>query len=116
MAQAQGIREVGYFDCPGGGQVVVDRNIAYIGHTKSPHGTSTMDVSDPARPRLLETLEIEKGTHSHKVRVENNLMLINREVMPFPGGVSPDAAARLSAASAFLGLPAMGSRARAGET
>lgn len=89
-AQAKGIREVGYFDCPGGGQVVVERNVAYIGHTKSPHGTSTVDVSDPAHPRMLETLEIEKGAHSHKVRVENKLMLINREVMPFPGGVSPD--------------------------
>jgi len=90
MVQAKGIREVGYFDCPGGGQVVVDCNVAYIGHTKSPHGTTTVDVSNPNHPRILETIEMPAGTHSHKVRVANNIMITNREVMPFAGGVSPD--------------------------
>lgn len=32
MSRAKGIREVGYFDCPGGGQVIVERNVAYLGH------------------------------------------------------------------------------------
>lgn len=90
MSQAKGIREVGYFDCPGGGQVVVDRNVAYLGHVKSPNGTTTVDVSDPKNPRLLETIEMPVGAHSHKVRVANDLMLTNREVQPFKGSSSPD--------------------------
>ncbi len=39
MAQGQGIREVGYIDCEGGGQVVVKNNIAYIGNMKAPEET-----------------------------------------------------------------------------
>src|SRR5215813_11065789 len=50
-ASAQGLRQVGYFDCPGGGQVVVDGRVAYIAHMKAPHGTSIVDVSDPKSPR-----------------------------------------------------------------
>ena len=50
-ASSQGLKQVGYFDCPGGGQVVVDGKTAYIAHMKAPHGTSVVDVSDPAAPR-----------------------------------------------------------------
>jgi hypothetical protein len=33
MSNANGIREIAYFDCRGGGQVVVDSTTAYIGQT-----------------------------------------------------------------------------------
>lgn len=46
-ASARGLRQVGYFDCPGGGQVVVDGHVAYIAHMKGPDGTTLVDVSDP---------------------------------------------------------------------
>ena len=49
MGTGVGLREVGYFDCAGGGQVVVVDSVAYIGHMRSPHGTSIVDVRD--RPR-----------------------------------------------------------------
>ena len=95
MSTAQGLRVVGRFDCPGGGQVVVDRGIAYVGHMKAPAGTSIIDVRDPANPRLLAHLEMPEGTHSHKVRVQDGLMLTNREVLPrqprpegFTGGLA----------------------------
>ena len=106
-ARNNGIRSVGYFDCPGGGQVVVRDGIAYIAHMKPPHGTTIVDVSDPARPRALAELSIPDGMHSHKVRVEHGIMLVNRETYPpgppaadFPGGlgiydVSRPAAPRL---------------------
>ena len=51
MAVAKGLKVVGYFDCAGGGQVVVRNNVAYVGHVKPPNGTSIIDVSDPAKPR-----------------------------------------------------------------
>ena len=82
IASAHGLRQVGYFDCPGGGQVVVDREVAYIAHMKAPHGTTLVDVSDPASPKQLATLEVPAGTHSHKVRAANDLMLVNREAQP----------------------------------
>src|SRR5471032_1579514 len=56
MSSAKGLRQVGYFDCPGGGQIVVAGTTAFIGHMRAP-----------------------SGTHSHKVRVDDGLMLVNRE-------------------------------------
>src|SRR2546428_5915509 len=76
---ARGVKQVGYFDCPGGGQVVVDGRVAFIAHMKAPHGTTLVDVSDPAKPRQLASIEVPPGTHSHKVRAANGLMLVNRE-------------------------------------
>lgn len=88
MSQAQGIRQVGSFDCPGGGQVVVSGNVAYIAHMKAPHGTSIVDVSDPAKPRKLAEVTIPTGVHSHKVRVSDGVMLVNREVVQSEEGAA----------------------------
>ncbi|HZF05227.1 MAG TPA: hypothetical protein VE932_12935 [Patescibacteria group bacterium] len=82
MAQARGIEPVGYFDCPGGGQVVVSGTTAYVAHMKAPHGTTVVDVSDPAKPRKLAEIAIPPDVHSHKVRVMNDVMLVNREAPP----------------------------------
>ncbi len=79
---ARGLRPVGYHDCPGGGQVVVDGDLAFVAHMKAPHGTTILDVSDPRSPRPLATVEIPAGIHSHKVRAAGGLMLVNREAQP----------------------------------
>ncbi len=57
MSSAKGIREVGWFDCAGGGQIVVEKGIAYVGHMASPHGTSIVDVRDPKNPKALAELD-----------------------------------------------------------
>ena len=82
MSAAKGLKVVGYFDCPGGGQVVVRDNVAYVGHVKPPNGTTLIDVSDPANPRKLSEITVPEGTLSHKVRVDNGIMLVNREIFP----------------------------------
>src|SRR6266540_160577 len=82
MSGGLGIREVGYVDCAGGGQVVVDGDVAFIAHMRAPDGTTIVDVSDPSKPLRLAPVEVPKGTHSHKVRVANGLMLVNREAQP----------------------------------
>jgi hypothetical protein len=94
MAQGKGIRHVGTIDCPGGGQVVVKNNVAYIGTMRAPEGTLVVDVSDPAHPKELALLEMPAGTHSHKVRVEGDLMVINREINPFQPGAPSTKPAR----------------------
>ena len=81
MASSKGIREVAYFDCAGGGQVVVERNIAYIGNMRNPNGTLIVDVSDPKHPRQIAELSMPPCTHSHKVRVSDGIMVTNREVL-----------------------------------
>ena len=78
----KGLRAVGYFDCPGGGQVVVSGTRAYVAHMKAPHGTTIVDVSDPSRPRNLAELTVPAEVHSHKVRVVDGVMLVNWEAAP----------------------------------
>ena len=85
----KGLRVVGYYDCPGGGQVVVRNGVAYVGHVKPPNGTTLIDMRDPANPRKLGELKVPESTLSHKVRVENGIMLVNREVFPI-GRVDPN--------------------------
>src|SRR5690242_16695343 len=77
MASGVGLRQVGYVDCAGGGQIIVRDNIAYIAHMRSPHGTSIVDVSDPKNPKELARIGMPPGTHSHKVRVHDGVMLVN---------------------------------------
>src|SRR5437667_12669708 len=73
MCSAKGVREVGHVDCAGGGQIVVEKGIAYVGHMESPHGSSIFDVRDPKNPRRLAEITMPPGTHSHKARVANGV-------------------------------------------
>ncbi|MGH6885601.1 MAG: RNA polymerase subunit sigma-70, partial [Geminicoccales bacterium] len=77
---ARNLKRVGHLDIPGGGQVVVSGNYAFIGHMKPPHGTSILDVSDPAKPRLVCQVETPSPlSHTHKVRVVGDIMITNVE-------------------------------------
>lgn len=76
---AHNVKRIGHLDIPGGGQVVAQGTKAYIGHIDPPNGTSIVDISDPARPRLLCELKMPPETHSHKVRVADSIMVINNE-------------------------------------
>lgn len=61
--------------------MVVEGTTAYIGHMRNPHGTSVVDVADPKNPKLLANIAMPLGTHSHKARVGNGIMLTNHEVL-----------------------------------
>jgi hypothetical protein len=76
---------VAHVDIAGGGQVWVDGTTLYVGHMSAPHGTTIVDVADPRSPRVLATLDIPAGYHSHKVRVANGTMVVNHERLG-PGG------------------------------
>ena len=104
MSKAKGVREVAYmdvrqagghahahthdqigqqawFDCAGGGQVVVQGKTAYVGNMRNPAGTLVIDVSDPKKPKQIGEINMPPGTHSHKVRVHGDIMITNREVL-----------------------------------
>jgi len=77
---ARNIRRIGHLNIPGGGQVVVQGQYAYIGHMKPPHGTSIVDISDPASPRVVASIQLpDDQSHTHKVRVVGDLMFTNVE-------------------------------------
>ncbi len=74
------VKRISHLDVLGGGQIVVDGDYAFIGHMKPPHGTSIVDVSNPANPRVVCTLETgSEWSHTHKVRVAGDLMITNVE-------------------------------------
>src|SRR6478752_6039489 len=73
------IAPVSWLDCAGGGQVVVERGIAYVGNMRNPHGTMIIDVKDPKHPKPLAEITMPPGTHSHKVRAQDGIMVTNRE-------------------------------------
>ncbi len=88
-ALARNIRRIGHLDLPGAGQVTVAGNHAYVGHipNKDNLGTSIVDISDPKNPRLVATVTLDDPTsHSHKVRVAGDIMVVNHERNPTPIG------------------------------
>jgi hypothetical protein len=88
-ALARNVRRLGHLDLPGAGQVTVAGHYAYVGHipNKQNLGTSIVDIADPANPRLLATVTLDDpASHSHKVRVAGDLMVVNHERNPTPIG------------------------------
>ena len=81
-ALAHKVRRLGHLDLPGGGQVTVSGSHAYVGHIPNEHhlGTSIIDISDPHKPRVVATVTLDDHeSHSHKVRVAGDIMVVNHE-------------------------------------
>jgi len=75
------VKRLGRLDIPGGGQIRVHGNYAFVGHMNPPHGTTIADISEPANPRVLTTLMLpDAQSHTHKVRVAGDIMITNVEM------------------------------------
>ena len=69
---------------PDGMQVVREGDFLYVGHTGTTGaGTSILDVSDPAEPKLAEQWPAPPNSHTHKVQVADGLLLVNHEKFPY---------------------------------
>jgi len=79
FGDSKNVKHVSHTDVPGGGQVVVQGNYAFIGYMAPPIGTTILDISDPSKPRIVSQIKLPKGTHSHKVRVAGDIMVVNFE-------------------------------------
>ncbi|MEL6264114.1 MAG: RNA polymerase subunit sigma-70 [Pseudomonadota bacterium] len=77
---ARNARRVARLDIPGGGQVTIQGDYAYVGHMKPPHGTSIIDIRDPANPRVVAHVDPPPDSHTHKVRVVGDIMITNVEM------------------------------------
>jgi hypothetical protein len=88
-ASARNVRRLGHLDLPGAGQVTVSGNYAYVAHipNKQDLSTSIVDIADPANPRLVATVQVgDLTSHSHKVRVAGDIMVVNHERNPTAAG------------------------------
>src|SRR5687767_13064154 len=92
------IRHLCRMEIPGGGQIVIDRHYAYIGHQHRPDGTTILDISDPRKPKILsEVKTTHPYSHTHKVRVVDDIMFTNSEIEPGIGSLDtyPDGGFRV---------------------
>jgi len=89
--EARGLELVGHTDLWGKGdgmQIMRSGDVLYVGHMgEFGVGTSVVDISDLARPRVLRQIAVPAGTHSHKVQLANGLLLVNYEQYPYRVGV-----------------------------
>ena len=104
-ASAHKVRRLAHLDVPGAGQVTIAGNHAYVGHIPNQEqlGTTIVDIADPYHPRVVATVTLDDPTsHSHKVRVVGDVMIVNHERNPTKIGRRaeqlPAARAELSAA------------------
>ena len=80
------VRHLCRMELPGGGQIVIQGRYAYVGHQHRPDGTTILDISDPRAPKIVSKLmTAHPWTHSHKVRVVGDLMVVNSEIEPGAG-------------------------------
>src|SRR5260370_26391603 len=84
-ALARNVRRLAHLDIAGAGQVTVAGHHAYVGHipNKDQLGTTIIDIADPYNPRVVATITLDDPTsHSHKVRVVGDVMIVNHERNP----------------------------------
>ncbi len=80
------IRHLSRMELPGGGQIAIQGNYAYVGHQNGPEGTTILDISDPRKPKIVSRLMVPNElTHTHKARVVGDLMFTNSEHQPGSG-------------------------------
>ncbi len=89
--EARGLELVGHTDLSGKGdgmQIMRSGDFLYVGHMGDfGVGTSVVDISDLAHPRVVRQISVPKGTHSHKVQLANGLLVVNYEQYPYRIGV-----------------------------
>jgi hypothetical protein len=87
LQSSSGFAVVSHHDLAGradGMQVVRSGDFLYVGHTGTTGaGTSILDVSDPAEPKLTEQWPAPPNSHTHKVQVADGLLVVNHEKFPY---------------------------------
>lgn len=84
MAESWNVRPVGQSDLGGSGDgmhVQLKDGYAFVGHMGE-SGTTILDVRDPSDPRFVGRIPAAPNTHAHKVQIQGDVMLTNRELIP----------------------------------
>ena len=77
------VRHVSRMELPGGGQITIQGHFAFVGHQNGPEGTTILDISDPRKLKIVSRLMTPNFvTHTHKIRVVDDLMFTNSEYQP----------------------------------
>jgi hypothetical protein len=88
-AQAWNMRLIGHSDLNGHGdgmQLMLKDYYLFVGHLGK-MGTSILDVSDPKSPQVVRQLKNPPYTHTHKVQIAGEILVINYEKLPRSSGM-----------------------------
>lgn len=81
-----GLELIGHSDlggCPDGMQVLRRGDALYVGHHgASGMGTTVLDVADPNAPRVMHQIAAPAATHTHKVQLGREYLVVNEEQFP----------------------------------
>jgi hypothetical protein len=95
-AETWNLRLIGHSDLNGHGdamQLMLKDQYLFVGHVLGKMGTTVLDVSNPKEPKVVRQLEIPPYTHSHKVQIAGDILIVNYEKYPMgPGGSLPERA------------------------
>ena len=84
--KSDNVDHLGRIEVPGGSQIVLQGDHAFIGHQHGPDGTTILDVSDPRNMKVVSKLMTSHpNSHTHKVRVRGDIMVVNSEIEPGKG-------------------------------
>lgn len=84
MGESWNIRLVGQSDLGGHGDAMhvgLKDGFAFVGHMGDA-GTAIVDVRDPGRPVFVGRIPAAPNTHAHKVQIQGDILLTNRERIP----------------------------------
>lgn len=90
--EAWNMRRLGHSDLNGYGdgmQLMLKDHYLFVGHTDGKAGTTILDVSNPAQPRVVNQIMCPPNVHSHKVQIAGDILLVNYEQYP-RGAASPE--------------------------
>jgi hypothetical protein len=93
QAISSNFKSLSRIEIPGGGQVTVSGDFAYIGHipNKNNLGTPILDISNPKLPKIVSQIFLDDPeSHSHKARVVGDLLYVNSERNMTPIGRRAD--------------------------
>jgi hypothetical protein len=96
-AQAWNLRLIGHSDLNGYGdgmQLMLKDEYLFVGHLGK-MGTTVLDVSDPTAPQVVQQLKNPPNTHTHKVQIAADILIVNFEKFPKHGDMAARAGIQL---------------------
>ena len=83
ILESRNIELIGHSDLNGKGdgmQIMRKDDFLYVGHMGyNGVGTSVLDISNPRDPQVVRQIPIPENTHSHKVQLAGDILLVNHE-------------------------------------
>ena len=66
------VRHLCRMEVPGGGQVVIQGQYAFVGHQHGPDGTTILDISNPRDPKVVQKIMLDNPIDRKSTRLNSS--------------------------------------------